>query len=189
MSNKQTKKHWHSAVAAVAVALAGSLHGAAATAGAESATAIYGVSAPVREQLLQLKKAVQAFSSHDVARAAGWSATISDCVVSPTGGMGFHVANLDELEGRPFEVSLLRPEVLMYVPMADGSMEFLGVEYIVPYTPENASTPPQLLGQSFEYNPFLGIWALHVWTERHNPLGVFAPFNPSVSCEFAGPGA
>ncbi|TXS96200.1 hypothetical protein FV139_01460 [Parahaliea maris] len=188
MSNKQKHHQWKCGLAAAAVALTGSLYGSLASAGSESATPIYGVSAPVREQLLQLSKAVQAFSSHDVARAAGWSATISDCIVSPAGGMGFHVANLDELEGRPFEVSLLRPEVLMYVPMEDGSMEFLGVEYIVPYTPENASTPPQLLGQSFQYNPFLGIWALHVWTERHNPLGVFASFNPSVSCEFAESG-
>lgn len=102
--------------------------------------------------------------------------------------MGYHVANMDELVGKPFSVSLLRPEVLLYAPTADGSMEFLGVEYIVPYTPENASNPPSILGQKFEYNQHLGIWALHVWIARHNPAGVFAPFNPTVSCEFAEDG-
>jgi hypothetical protein len=61
-------------------------------------------------------------------------------------------------------------------------MEFLGVEYIVPHTLENASTPPTLMGQTFEYNPHQEIWALHVWTERTNPAGLFAPFNPDVEC-------
>ena len=136
----------------------------------------------IRSQLELLDKATTAFNSYDVARAAGWNATISDCVESPDGGMGYHVANMEALDGAPFELSLLKPEVLLFAPMEDGSMEFLGVEYIVPYTPDNASTPPTILGQDLQYNPHLNIWALHVWIERHNPDGIFAPFNPEVSC-------
>ncbi len=136
----------------------------------------------LRAELALLERATIGFNSYDVARAAGWNAVISDCVESPAGGMGYHVANMDALDGSPFELSLLQPEVLLYAPLADGSMEFLGVEYIVPYTPANASNPPEILGQKLQYNPHLEIWALHVWTERHNPLGVFAPFNPDVSC-------
>lgn len=65
-------------------------------------------------------------------------------------------------------------------------MEFLGVEYIVPIDEHGEpSNAPELLGQTFSYNPNQNFWALHVWTERHNPLGLFAPFNPTVSCEFA----
>jgi len=136
----------------------------------------------VRAQINLLEKATTAFYSYDVAQASGWSAVISDCVESPTGGMGYHVANPGELDAKPFTLSLLRPEVLLYAPMADGSMEFLGVEYIVPYTLANASTPPSILGQQLQYNPHLNIWALHVWTARQNPDGLFAPFNPTVSC-------
>lgn len=136
----------------------------------------------VRDDLALLKRSTSAFNSYDVARAAGWNAVISDCVESPEGGMGYHVANIEALDGSPFELSILRPEVLLYAPLPDGSMELLGVEYIVPYTPDNASNPPEMLGQKLQYNPHLQIWALHVWTERHNPSGIFAPFNPEVSC-------
>lgn len=139
----------------------------------------------VRGQLAQLEKAVSGFYSYDVAQAAGWAATISECVESPAGGMGYHVANLDELGAKAPSLSLLRPEVLLYAPMEDGSMEFLGVEYIVPALAADPSNPPSILGQELQYNPVLDIWALHVWIGRHNPDGLFAPFNPTVSCEFA----
>lgn len=136
----------------------------------------------VRAQLAQLEKAVSAFHSFDVAQAAGWFAMISECVESPMGGMGYHVANLHELGEKAGSISLLRPEVLLYAPMEDGSMEFLGVEYIVPAP---AYTGQRILGQDLEYNPVLDIWALHVWIARDNPDGIFAPFNPTVNCEFA----
>lgn len=136
----------------------------------------------IRAQLALLEKATAPFASYDVAQAAGWNATISPCVESPAGGMGYHVANMAALNGAPFELNLLRPEVLLYAPMADGSMEFVGVEYIVPWTPDNASTPPTMLGQELQFNEHQQIWALHVWIEKHNPDGIFAPFNPEVSC-------
>ncbi len=147
-----------------------------------AAHGLRGAHREVREQLVMLRKATRAFHSYDLARAAGWNAVISPCVSSPVGGMGFHVANMEALDANPFEIKLLQPEVLLYAPLPDGSMEFLGVEYIVPYTPENASTPPELFGLTFEYNPVQEIWALHVWTEKRNPLGIFAPFNPRVQC-------
>jgi hypothetical protein len=30
-----------------------------------------------------------------------------------------------------------------------------------------------------------GVYGLHVWIERENPRGLFAPWNPAVSCKFA----
>ena len=136
----------------------------------------------VRAQLALLEKAVAPFASYDVAQAAGWNATISPCIESPNGGMGYHVANMKALDAAPFELSLLRPEVLLYAPMDDGSMEFLGVEYIVPYDEVSAASAPSFLGQELQFNEHQNIWALHVWIERHNPSGIFAPFNPDVSC-------
>ena len=98
--------------------------------------------------------------------------------------MGFHIANIKQLETG--SLSLLRPEVLLYAPTEDGSMEFLGVEYIVP-DPDKALAPPELMGQTFHYNPIQKIWALHVWIGKDNPNGIFADWNPEVSCEFAPP--
>jgi hypothetical protein len=31
-----------------------------------------------------------------------------------------------------------------------------------------------------------GIWALHVWLWKHNPSGMFADWNPNVTCKYAG---
>jgi hypothetical protein len=39
-----------------------------------------------------------------------------------------------------------------------------------------------LFGQKFSQNEVFGVWALHVWTHRTNPRGLFAPWNPRVHC-------
>lgn len=50
---------------------------------------------------------------------------------------------------------------------------------------------PELLGQPFDgpmagHHPLmpeeLGHWDLHVWLFKPNPLGVFSPTNPNVTC-------
>jgi hypothetical protein len=142
-----------------------------------------GLPVEVRQQLEELRLATIAFHSREVANAAGWEADLSGCVESPMGGMGHHIANPSRLGDA--DVSLFSPEVLLYAPRADGSMEFLGVEYIVPAPLWNASTPPRLMGQDFHYNPQLDIWALHVWSAKPNPEGIFADWNPDVTCQFA----
>ncbi len=137
-------------------------------------------------QLNQLRRATSAFYSYDVAIAAGWDTILGGCVESPSGGMGYHVHNMEQL-GNGF-LTLLRPEVLLYTPMEDGSMELLGVEYIIPGNLWENEEPPRFLGQDLLFNPNVGpfgIWALHVWTAKHNPDGIFASWNPEVSCEFA----
>lgn len=135
-------------------------------------------------KLDQLRLATAAFHSHDVANAAGWDTPISECVEAPPGGMGYHIANLDYLadDGR---LSLLEPEVLLYAPTEDGSMEFLGVEYIIPAADWPHAEPPEFFGRELHFNPMLEIWALHVWSARPNPAGLFEDFNPEVNCAFA----
>lgn len=132
----------------------------------------------------RLRLATVAFHSHDVANAAGWDTPISECVEAPPGGMGYHIANLDYLadDGR---LSLLEPEVLLYAPTEDGSMEFLGVEYIIPAEDWPNAEPPEFFGRELHFNPMLEIWALHVWSARANPAGLFEDFNPEVNCAFA----
>jgi hypothetical protein len=47
------------------------------------------------------------------------------------------------------------------------------------------ATPPELLGQRFHPHSFLPIYKLHVWLWRDNPAGMFADWNPKVSCAHA----
>lgn len=135
-------------------------------------------------ELNHLRLSTVAFHSHDVAAAAGWDTPVSECVEAPPGGMGYHIANLNYLADGG-KLSLLEPEALMYIPIADGSMEFLGVEYIIPADDWPHENAPEFFGRELHYNPVLEIWALHVWSAKHNPAGLFEDFNPEVSCEFA----
>ena len=36
----------------------------------------------------------------------------------------------------------------------------------------------RLLGQTFTYQPMLGVWKLHYWIWRANPDGIFKDFSP-----------
>ena len=77
-------------------------------------------------------------------------------------------------------VELLRPELVMYEPKPGGGRQLVGVDYVVPLS--LSAEPPTLLGVPFAPLPELGVWALHIWAWRPNPSGMFAMWNPSVSC-------
>ena len=106
------------------------------------------------------------------------------CVSGPAGGaMGLHYANPPLLEDGVIDVN--KPEALMYEPSADGTLQLLGVEYII------FTGPTALEGHLFNFagapnryglDPF---YELHVWAWRDNPAGTFADFNPSVTCNAA----
>ncbi len=136
------------------------------------------------EQLIsEVRAATQNFQNFEAGIQAGWHAALSPCVEHPVeGGMGFHYGRPEYIDGR---VNHLQPQILLYEPQEDGGMELLGVEYIVPfnYHPADAE-PPELFGEHFHPNHAQGFWALHVWTERENPKGMFYDWNPNVSCQY-----
>lgn len=136
---------------------------------------------PVAVQIAEVRTATAAFVSFSAAEEAGWNNDLSGCVEHPTdGGMGHHIARMEYIDGR---VNHLEPQILLFVPDADGNMEFLGVEYIVPFAIlSEDEEAPKLFGQAFHKNPNQEIWALHVWTQKANPSGMFADWNPDVSC-------
>ena len=145
------------------------------------------ISDEVQAKLDALFLSVLPFFNFDVAVAAGWD-TIpgGECVESPMGGMGYHLQNLDQLANG--HLNLLRPEALLYAPTEDGSFEFVGVEFIIPGDLWTEPDPPVFLEQTLHFNPNVGptgIWALHVWVVEENPNGMFADWNPEVSCQFA----
>lgn len=122
------------------------------------------------------------------AEAAGY-ALFHGCVSGPQeGAMGIHYVNGDLVGDGQLDAK--RPEALIYEDQ-NGNPQFVGVEYIVIAEAWNAKnqTPPVLMGQLFNYvgSPnrygIPAFYELHVWAGRSNPNGVFADFNPSVSCE------
>jgi len=135
--------------------------------------------ASANSDILGLRLATAPFHSIDVARAAGWDTPLTDCWEDPQGGMGYHYGNLDLIDG---EVEPFRPETVLYEPLSNGSLRLVAVEYLVPE--ELSPEPPVLFGRQFHSNGN-GLWILHVWVWRNNPRGMFADWNPRVSCDYA----
>ncbi|HSA57739.1 MAG TPA: hypothetical protein VLE53_18640 [Gemmatimonadaceae bacterium] len=151
---------------------------------ANGAATSAGLSATHNAELAQLRRLVAHYHDLDRAMAAGYAVEVTPCLELPgVGGMGYHYGNPNFINNSV--AVLLEPELLLYEPQRNGGMRFVGVEYIIPFTelPPTA-TPPTLLGQTFHADANIGIWALHVWVGRENPAGLFADWNPKVSCEF-----
>lgn len=142
-----------------------------------------GASADVLAQLATLRRLTAPFQRFEAAQRAGWGTRITDCFSSVAGGMGFHYGNTSLIDG---SVDARKPELLLYEPQANGELRLVAVEYIVPFTAWTAAEPPRLYDQSFHRNEAFGLWVLHVWHFRENPSGIFADWNPRVSCAHAG---
>ena len=131
----------------------------------------------------QVRRATTGLPDIAAARRAGYTEQFpAGCAQSPSGVQGFHYLNPGLVDAT---VELLRPELVMYEPQRDGSLQLIGVDYVVPFDAWTASEPPTLLGVPFMRNEPLGVWALHIWAWRPNPSGMFAMWNPKASCAYA----
>jgi hypothetical protein len=148
-------------------------------------TRIPAPSADVARQLAELRQATAPFHDFDRAVEAGYAAQITPCWEHRSrGAMGYHYGNPDFLfDGGA--VNLLEPETLMYEPGPGGQLKLVGLEYIVFIDDWAGVDPPMLLGQAFHPHSFLPIFKLHIWLWRDNPAGMFADWNPKVSCRHA----
>jgi hypothetical protein len=138
-----------------------------------------------RDQLEQVRDASAKFHNIPTAKAAGYNLVpgLDYCFDNPgVGGMGYHLINVSLLDT---VVDPLKPEALVYAPRRSGKLQLVAVEYIVPISAWDAvnSQPPTLFGQTFERNTTLGVYTLHAWIWKHNPLGMFNDWNPKVSCK------
>jgi hypothetical protein len=120
----------------------------------------------------------------------------AECVLDPQlGGMGIHFINPARLMDPA--VNILEPEILLYVESGNG-LKLLGVEYWFsigapgselkdvpqPYPPSPIIFGRPLDGPMEKHEPDQPPhYDLHVWLWQANPSGIFAPFNPNVSCE------
>lgn len=126
---------------------------------------------------------------HDVEEAirAGYVVQFpAGCAASPAGAQGFHYLN--PTLASDAIVDPLTPELLMYEPSPTGKLELVGVDYVIKYSTVAANTMPKptLMGIDMLNNDALDVWALHIWSRRPNPSGMFAAWNPKVSCAAAG---
>ncbi|WP_330970460.1 hypothetical protein, partial [Lysobacter sp. A3-1-A15] len=64
-----------------------------------------------------------------------------------------------------------------------GGLKLVAVEYLVFADDLQGDPIPELFGQQFHFNPVVDAWVLHAWIGQHNPNGMFADWNPNVSCD------
>ena len=123
------------------------------------------------------------------------------------GAMGLHYVRRDLLglpdkpkgrvAGTGTYTDFAKPAMLVYEPQPDGSLELVAVENLVfkkaweaaghdkpPSFAGNpylllADNPATLLDEAHNFEPH---YELHAWVFRENPLGMFAPFSPRVTC-------
>lgn len=159
-------------------------------------------------ELAAVRRATAAFHQVERAIAAGYADPRGGhCDESAAGVMGIHSANPALLQTQALDPA--QPEVLLYLPTEGGGVRLIGVEYLQPVLLRNPDTGvvapwfapgpwpsnytvvtprPQLFGQTFQ-GPMPGHvpgmpwhWDLHVWVWPNNPSGMFAQWNPALSC-------
>jgi hypothetical protein len=150
--------------------------------------------AGLQDELADIRRVTARFHRVEEATAAGYELgwvngggvrIITGCVSHPTdGAMGYHYFNPQLVADNA--VDALEPEVLVYAPAADGGLELVAVEWVVrgPNTnPTGVPDAPSVLGMPMHILvPAVGFWLEHAWVWKHNPAGMFADWNPEVSC-------
>ena len=124
------------------------------------------------------------------------------------GGMGVHYFRPDLLgisappnprvTGTGTHTDFRAPAILIYEPQPGGGMELVAVENLVfkdAWEKAGNTAPPTFHGVPYdrmiddpattvdEAHMFAPHYDRHVWIYRDNPNGVFAPFNPKVTCQ------
>ena len=112
---------------------------------------------------------------------------LTGCVSHPTAGaMGYHYFNAELMADNA--VDALEPEALVYAPAADGGLKLVAVEWVVrgpDSNPPGVSEPPSVLGMEMHIlvpPPGPAFYLMHAWVWAKNPSGMFADWNPEVSC-------
>lgn len=141
--------------------------------------------ANAQDDLTDVRSATKHLQTPERALKAGWGLVpgLDHCFENPgVGAMGYHYINTSMLDTR---LDRTRPEAMVFATNANGQLEFVAVEYIVPIQAwEGAGLEgvPELNGLSFHRNDTLGVYVQHAWIGKDNPAGLFADWNPTVTC-------
>ena len=144
-----------------------------------------------------VRDATRDFRSVAKAEAAGYgefadAAGITCIEHQHDGGMGVHYVNGKRVGDD--KVRSRKPEALVYEPTSSGRLKLVAVEYIVFKSAWRESHPtgkPRLHGQRFALVPagnrygIPAFYELHLWAWKDNPAGLYADYNPEVTCPAA----
>jgi hypothetical protein len=150
--------------------------------------------AALQDELAQVRRVTARFHDLDAALGAGYelgwvngsgNRIITGCVAHPTaGGMGYHYFNKELMDD--LAVDVLKPEVLVYAPDSDGQRKLAAVEWVARgpnSNPPGVAEPPTVLGLHMHILvPAVGFYIMHAWVWSPNPAGMFADWNPEVTC-------
>lgn len=149
------------------------------------------------------RAATASFHKLSAAQAAGYTVEVADlagvtCIedADMSGTMGVHYLNLDlapELVDPTVagSVQATTPEILVYEPGPNGQLRLVALEYLVlraNWDGDHAERP-SLFGREFDLTlagnryGLPDFYSLHAWIWSPNPIDMFAPFNPRVSCD------
>ena len=150
--------------------------------------------AGLEDELAQVRRATARFHRVEEAVAAGYelgwvngagNRIITGCVSHPTAGaMGYHYFHPQLMAD--LAVDPLEPEALVYASAPNGELKLVAVEWVARganTNPAGVSQPPSVLGMQMHILvPAVGFYLEHAWLWQKNPAGMFADWNPRVSC-------
>jgi hypothetical protein len=152
--------------------------------------------AGLQDELAQVRRVTARFHRVEEALEAGYELgwvngarvrIITNCVSHPTAGrMGYHYFNAELMADNA--VDALEPEALVYAPAPNGGLKLVAAEWVVrgpDSNPPGVSEPPSVLGMEMHIlvpPPGPAFYLVHAWVWGHNPSGMFADWNPQVSC-------
>jgi hypothetical protein len=150
--------------------------------------------AALQDELARVRRVTARFHDLDAALEAGYelgwvngsgNRIITGCVAHPTAGaMGYHYFNKELMDD--LAVDVLKPEVLVYASAPNGQRKLVAVEWVARgpnSNPPGVSEPPSVLGMQMHILvPAVGFYLMHAWVWKPNPAGMFADFNPEVTC-------
>lgn len=162
------------------------------------------------QALQQLARQLEPFKSVTYAESQGYIRA-SACETHPTlGAMGHHYVNPrllgltapvnGRVNGTGTYTGVNPPPILLYAPDGQSGLKLIGIELLVfaeAWHTENKQ-PPKYRGREYNYmadNPatpqdeahgFMPHYDLHIWLYEHNPSGLYAQWNPAVSCGTGG---
>ena len=162
------------------------------------------------QALQQLARELEPFKDVAYARSQGY-VQASPCEAHPTrGAMGHHFVNLrllgitapvnERVNGTGTYTGVNPPPILLYIPDGQGGLKLAGIELLVFAEAWHATNkqPPKYRGREYDYmaddpstpqdeaHGFMPHYDLHIWLFEHNPSGLYAQWNPALSCSTAG---